>query len=121
MAKKVTKKPDSSIARNKKARFDYAIEERFEAGLVLAGIALGLSMPGMSTTVANATDPADYGVAIGMRGTLTQVGVTAGLQTMVIALGTSAWGTRRRRTAVLIAQNPPTEAPRKARAAISAG
>jgi SsrA-binding protein len=37
MAKKVTKKPDSSIARNKKARFDYAIEERFEAGLVLAG------------------------------------------------------------------------------------
>jgi SsrA-binding protein len=37
MAKKVTKKPDSSIARNKKARFDYAIEERFEAGLVLDG------------------------------------------------------------------------------------
>lgn len=57
------------------------------AGLVLSGVALGLSSPGMSTTIANATDPADYGVATGMRGTMAQVGVTAGLQTMVIALG----------------------------------
>ena len=60
-------------------------------GLLFLGapvaVALGLSSPGMSTTTANATDPADYGVATGMRGTISQVGVTAGLQTMVIALG----------------------------------
>jgi SsrA-binding protein len=36
----VTKKPDkssNSIAQNKKARFDYFIEDRFEAGIVLQG------------------------------------------------------------------------------------
>ena len=37
MAKKPNKPGDNSIARNKKARFDYAIEEQFEAGLVLDG------------------------------------------------------------------------------------
>ena len=36
MAKK-EKKPSSTIALNKKARHDYFIEERFEAGLVLRG------------------------------------------------------------------------------------
>ena len=36
MARKETKSP-SSIAQNKKARFDYFIEERFEAGLALEG------------------------------------------------------------------------------------
>lgn len=36
MAKKQEKK-DSSIAQNKKARFDYFIEERIEAGLALQG------------------------------------------------------------------------------------
>ena len=36
MAKKDSK-PSSTIAQNKKARFDYFIEERFEAGLVLQG------------------------------------------------------------------------------------
>lgn len=37
MSKKQTKKDDSRIADNKKARFEYAIEETFEAGLVLQG------------------------------------------------------------------------------------
>jgi SsrA-binding protein len=37
MAKKPKKPGDNTIARNKKARFDYAIEEQFEAGLVLEG------------------------------------------------------------------------------------
>lgn len=37
MAKQAKKNASSSIARNKKARFDYAIEERFEAGLALEG------------------------------------------------------------------------------------
>ena len=44
-------------------------------------------MPGLAATSANATDPEDYGVASGMRGTISQIGVTAGIQTMVIALG----------------------------------
>ena len=38
MAKKPKKKPnDNTIARNRKARFDYTIESNFEAGLVLEG------------------------------------------------------------------------------------
>ncbi len=37
MATKTGKQSPSSIARNKKARFDYFIEERLEAGLVLEG------------------------------------------------------------------------------------
>ena len=36
MSKKPTK-PSSTIALNKKARHDYALEERFEAGIVLEG------------------------------------------------------------------------------------
>ncbi len=37
MARKPKKQSPSSIAVNKKARFDYFIEERFEAGLALEG------------------------------------------------------------------------------------
>ncbi len=37
MAKKEEKPKSSTIAQNKKARFDYFIEERFEAGLALQG------------------------------------------------------------------------------------
>ena len=37
MAKNRSKSPPPTIARNKKARFDYHLEERFEAGLALAG------------------------------------------------------------------------------------
>ena len=37
MAKKEEKTKSSTIAQNKKARFDYFIEERFEAGLALQG------------------------------------------------------------------------------------
>jgi SsrA-binding protein len=37
MARKLRKQSPSSIAVNKKARFDYFIEERFEAGLALKG------------------------------------------------------------------------------------
>src|SRR5213080_2115056 len=36
MAKKDSK-PSSTIAQNKKARFDYFVEERYEAGLALEG------------------------------------------------------------------------------------
>jgi SsrA-binding protein len=37
MARKPDKRSESSIAQNKKARFDYFIEERMEAGLALEG------------------------------------------------------------------------------------
>ena len=37
MAKKKHKVSDNTIAQNKKARFDYHIDEKFEAGLVLLG------------------------------------------------------------------------------------
>ncbi len=37
MAKKEEKAKSNTIAQNKKARFDYFIEERFEAGLALQG------------------------------------------------------------------------------------
>ena len=37
MARKVAKKPSTSIALNKKARFDFFIEEKIEAGLSLEG------------------------------------------------------------------------------------
>jgi SsrA-binding protein len=37
MAKKEEKSKSNTIAQNKKARFDYFIEERFEAGLALQG------------------------------------------------------------------------------------
>lgn len=37
MARKPGKQSPSSIAQNRKARFDYFIEERFEAGLALEG------------------------------------------------------------------------------------
>lgn len=37
MAKKKPKTPDNVIARNKRAKFDYKLEESFEAGVVLSG------------------------------------------------------------------------------------
>ncbi|MCY4211453.1 MAG: SsrA-binding protein SmpB [Gammaproteobacteria bacterium] len=37
MSKKKSKTPDNTIALNKKARFEYHIEDRFEAGLALEG------------------------------------------------------------------------------------
>jgi len=37
MSKKKSKTPDNTIALNKKARFEYHIEDRFEAGLSLEG------------------------------------------------------------------------------------
>jgi SsrA-binding protein len=37
MAKKKSKTPDNVIAQNKRAKFDYHLEETFEAGLALTG------------------------------------------------------------------------------------
>lgn len=58
-------------------------------GLVLSGLGLGIATPGLVVAAANASDPKDFGVSTGMRTTLTQVGVTAGIQSMTIALGTT--------------------------------
>ena len=55
--------------------------------LLLSGVGQGISMPGLTTAAANAVDPADYGVTTGMRSLITQIGMTAGIQTMVIAAG----------------------------------
>jgi MFS family permease len=59
------------------------------AGLTLSGLGLGVATPGLTVAAANASDPQDFGVSTGMRTTITQVGVTAGIQSMTIALGTS--------------------------------
>ena len=37
MSKKKPKQHDNTIARNKRARFDYHLEEKFETGLALTG------------------------------------------------------------------------------------
>ena len=58
------------------------------AGLVLSGVGLGVSTPGLTAASAAASDPKDFGVTSGMRTTITQVGVTAGIQTMTIMVGT---------------------------------
>ena len=59
------------------------------AGLFVVAIGHGIQLPSLTTTASDAVEPEDYGVASGMRGTLTQVGVTTGMQTMVIMIGTN--------------------------------
>lgn len=61
-------------------------------GLVLSGIGLGIATPGLTALSAAASDPKDYGVTSGMRTTITQIGVTAGIQTMSIIVGTTYSG-----------------------------
>ncbi|WP_419849871.1 MFS transporter [Candidatus Poriferisocius sp.] len=62
------------------------------AGLFVVAIGHGIQLPSLTTTASDAVEPEDYGVASGMRGTLTQVGVTTGMQTMVIVIGTDITG-----------------------------
>jgi EmrB/QacA subfamily drug resistance transporter len=56
-------------------------------GLVLSGIAMGLSSPSYSTTVAAAVDPKDLGIANGMGSTLMNIGMLTGIQAMFTILG----------------------------------
>lgn len=51
-------------------------------GLALAGVAMGISNPAMSSTVAHAVDEADLGVAGAAQQMIVQVGVTFGIQMM---------------------------------------
>lgn len=57
------------------------------AGLVFSGIALGLSAPSYNTTLADAVDPEDLGIANGMGTTLMNIGMVTGIQAMFVVLG----------------------------------
>lgn len=59
----------------------------FILGLIGSGVGFGMVAPAMAATIVNVTDPADYGVVSGMRNTISQVGVTAGAQTMTVMIG----------------------------------
>ncbi|HZQ27501.1 MAG TPA: MFS transporter [Acidimicrobiales bacterium] len=50
--------------------------------LVLSGIGLGISSPSVASSVGNAVDEADLGIASAAQQLLTQVGVVAGIQLM---------------------------------------
>ena len=56
-------------------------------GLVLSGLAMGLSAPSYQTAVANAVDPSDLGIANGMGATLMNIGMLTGIQVMFTVLG----------------------------------
>lgn len=56
-------------------------------GLVLSGVAMGVSSPSYSTAVAAAVDPRDLGVANGMSGTMMTIGMLTGIQVMFTILG----------------------------------
>lgn len=49
-------------------------------GLALAGVAMGISNPAMSSTVAHAVDESDLGVAGAAQQMMSQIGVTFGIQ-----------------------------------------
>lgn len=56
-------------------------------GLMLSGLAMGLSSPSYQTAIANAVDPQDLGIANGMGSTLMNIGMLTGIQTMFTVLG----------------------------------
>ncbi|MEQ8436563.1 MAG: MFS transporter [Ilumatobacter fluminis] len=56
-------------------------------GLVLSGLAMGLSSPSYQTAVANAVEPSDLGIANGMGSTLMNIGMLTGIQVMFTVLG----------------------------------
>ncbi|QYG94559.1 MFS transporter [Iamia sp. SCSIO 61187] len=51
-------------------------------GLALAGVAMGISNPAMSSTISHAVDEADLGIAGAAQQMIVQVGVTFGIQLM---------------------------------------
>ena len=66
--------------------FVFATEEPVPAlvvaGLALSGLGLGMAQPSISSSVANAVDEDDLGVASASQQLVTQVGVVAGIQLM---------------------------------------
>jgi MFS family permease len=59
----------------------------FIAALVLSGLAMGLASPSYSTSLANAVDPHDLGIASGMGSTMMNIGMLTGIQAMFVVLG----------------------------------
>lgn len=56
-------------------------------GLLLSGLAMGLSSPSYQTAIANAVEPTDLGIANGMGSTLMNIGMLTGIQVMFTVLG----------------------------------
>ena len=56
-------------------------------GLLLSGLAMGLSSPSYQTAIANAVEPSDLGIANGMGSTLMNIGMLTGIQVMFTVLG----------------------------------
>lgn len=59
-------------------------------GLLLSGVASGVSGPASSSMVAGAVDPEDLGVANGMSQQLMFIGIVSGIQIMLVAVGDDA-------------------------------
>jgi hypothetical protein len=59
-------------------------------GLILSGVAAGLSQPSVSAMVVGNVDPTDMGIANGMAQQLMFIGTVCGIQTMNVLVGDSA-------------------------------
>ena len=56
-------------------------------GNLLSGLAMGVASPSYSTTIAEAVEPADLGVANGMGATVMNIGMLTGIQAMFVRAG----------------------------------
>jgi MFS family permease len=63
------------------------------AGLVLSGVASGVSMPSVAATMVGSVDKSDMGIAVGMNQQMTMIGIVCGIQTMSVLLGDTASAT----------------------------
>lgn len=59
-------------------------------GLILSGVASGISQPAIAALSVDAVDDSDMGIANGMNQQMTFVGIVAGIQTMNVLIGDSA-------------------------------
>lgn len=59
-------------------------------GLILSGVASGISQPAIAALAVDSVDDADMGIANGMNQQMTFVGIVAGIQTMNVLIGDSA-------------------------------
>lgn len=63
-------------------------------GLILSGVASGVSQPAIAALAVAAVDERDMGIANGMNQQVTWVGIVAGIQTMNVLLGDNAGPSR---------------------------
>ena len=59
-------------------------------GLMLSGVAAGISQPAVASMVVGAVDPGDMGIATGMSQQIMFIGIVSGIQTMNVFLGDNA-------------------------------